>query len=76
MAKNGWAFNNLTYKASPRARWVSNNLGRDAQWVSEGRDWYTECDSPTTGSNGCRSYIWGTAVSAQKSATGTRYVQT
>lgn len=72
---NGWAFNNLTYKATPRARWITNNIGRSSQWVSDGRDWYTECDTPTTGKNGCRSYIWSTAIQAQSTAKGTKYVK-
>ena len=75
VTSNGWVFNNLTYKASPRATWINNNLGRSSQWVSNGRDWYTECDTPTTGRNGCRSYIWGTAISAQQTATGTKYAK-
>ncbi|NHB84823.1 hypothetical protein G7085_10055 [Tessaracoccus sp. HDW20] len=72
--KTGWVFNNLTYKASPRARWINNNLGRSGAWESEGRDWFTECDTPTTGNNGCRSYIWGTAIQAERTSSGTRYV--
>lgn len=61
----GWVFNNLTYKASPRAQWSNNNLGKTAQWTSNGRRWYTECDTPQTGYNGCRSYIWATRVVAK-----------
>lgn len=58
----GWVFNNLTYKAAPRAHWSNNNLGKTATWTENGRRWYTECDTPQTGFNGCRSYIWATSV--------------
>lgn len=68
---HGWVFNNLTYKASPRSQWSNNNLGKTAQWTSNGRRWYTECDTPQTGYNGCRSYIWATHVVA----VGTGYQQ-
>ncbi len=63
----GWVFNNLTYKAAPRSQWSNNNLGKTAAWTTNGRKWYTECDSPTTGYNGCRSYIWATHVVAKGS---------
>lgn len=76
VSTNGWVFNNLTYKASPRTQWSNNNLGKNAEWTSaDGRRWYTQCDTPTTGRNGCRSYIWGTAISAKASSSGTTYVQ-
>ncbi|TRY18058.1 M23 family metallopeptidase [Tessaracoccus rhinocerotis] len=67
----GWAFNNLTYKALPRAAWAKNPLGHTAEWVSDdGRSWYTECDTAATGRGGCRSYIMATTYSAQKNAWG------
>ncbi|NHB85082.1 hypothetical protein G7085_11925 [Tessaracoccus sp. HDW20] len=75
--QTGWVFNNLTYKASPRAQWANNNLGKDAEWTSkDGRKWRTECDSPTTGRNGCRSYIWATTIAAKKTSKGTTFVKT
>lgn len=67
----GWVFNNLTYKASPRSQWSNNNLGKTSHWTSNGRRWYTECDTPQTGYNGCRSYIWATHIVAA----GTGYQQ-
>src|SRR5690606_32586815 len=55
----GWAFNNLTYLPSDRGLWADNPLGRETAWTAaDGRRWYTECDTATTGRNGCRSYIW------------------
>lgn len=62
---NGWVFNNLTYKASPRSNWKGNPLaangvvGGKHTWTDAGRTWRTECDSSTTGRNGCRT--WATA---------------
>lgn len=54
---NGWVFNTLTYLPSPRADWASNPLGNTGSWTaSDGRKWRTECDTPATGRNGCRSY--------------------
>lgn len=64
----GWVFNNLTYAPSPRALWAGNPLGGNAvaggsvSWVSDGRKWRTECDTATTGRNGCRSYTTATVV--------------
>lgn len=58
----GWNFNNLTYVASPRALWTGNPLGNTGTWTSNGRQWRTECDTPATGQNGCRSYIWSRIV--------------
>ncbi|GAA4895332.1 hypothetical protein GCM10025789_10990 [Tessaracoccus lubricantis] len=53
-----WAFNNLTYKASPRSLWAGNPLGYTGAWTAtDGRKWRTECDTPATGRGGCRSYI-------------------
>ena len=38
--KTGWAFNNLTYLASPRANWAANPLGRTGAWTaSDSRQW-------------------------------------
>lgn len=62
---NGWVFNNLTYKASPRSLWKNNPLGGNGvvggkvTWPQDGRTWRTECDSSLTGRNGCRT--WATA---------------
>lgn len=58
-AANPWVFNNLTYlPAMTRAQWGTNPLARTGTWTSGGRSWRTECDTPVTGRNGCRSYIW------------------
>lgn len=54
---NGWAFNTLTYAASPRELWADNPLGNTGEWIgADGREWRTECDTPATGRNGCRTY--------------------
>lgn len=55
----GWNFNNLTYLPSPKSLWASNPLGNPGAWeAADGRKWRTECNTPATGNNGCRSYIW------------------
>ena len=73
----GWVFNNLTYVESPREMWAGNPLANhdDKGWVAEdGRKWKTECDTATTGGNGCRSYVWGTtATAAAKTSGGYRF---
>lgn len=53
-----WTFNNLTYLPSPRSLWGSNPLATPGEHRIAGRDWFTECDTPQTGRNGCRSYLW------------------
>ncbi len=67
VSSSGWAFNNMTYLPSPRSLWKNNNLGKNKAWTADGRRWRTECDTPTTGRNGCRSYIWGQLVVANGS---------
>lgn len=66
----GWTFNNLTYKMSPRDVWSENPLGFTGEWKADGRSWRTECDTATTGGNGCRSYIMATTYSAEKNQWG------
>lgn len=53
-----WTFNNLTYLPSARSLWVNNPLATPGEHVVQDRHWYTECETPRTGRNGCRSYIW------------------
>ncbi len=73
----GWVFNNLTYVESPREMWADNPLGNhdNKGWTADdGRKWKTECDTATTGGNGCRSYVWGTAATgAAKTSGGYRF---
>ncbi|GAB3816866.1 hypothetical protein GCM10028820_16850 [Tessaracoccus terricola] len=58
--RSGWAFNNLTYLPHlTRAQWGSNPLANPGEFTSDSRRWRTECDTPATGRNGCRSFIWG-----------------
>ncbi|TRY18129.1 hypothetical protein FOJ82_08710 [Tessaracoccus rhinocerotis] len=60
-----WAFNNLTYTPSPRSLWARNPLGNTGEWTADdGRKWRTECDTPTTGKNGCRSYVFARVADA------------
>lgn len=59
----GWAFNNLTYKPSPRAQWAGNILATPGEHTSAGRLWKTECDTAWTGRNACRSSILTTTYS-------------
>ncbi|MDO5737376.1 MAG: hypothetical protein Q4P15_12970, partial [Propionibacteriaceae bacterium] len=71
---NGWSFNNLTYLPSPKSMWEGNPLAETNTWVAtDGRTWRTECNTAVTGGNGCRSYIWGQAIAAVPSASGTTY---
>ncbi|WP_214292084.1 hypothetical protein, partial [Escherichia coli] len=77
--KTGWVFNNLTYAASPRSMWTNNPLaangkvGGTAAWTAtDGRQWRTECDSATTGRNGCRSYIKADVIESYTTSSGAR----
>ncbi|OMG58861.1 D-glucuronyl C5-epimerase family protein [Tessaracoccus sp. ZS01] len=69
-----WAFNNLTYKPSPRSNWKGNPLGEAGDYVIDGRQWRTECDTAQTGNNACRSYIL-TTVYGVKTMTPRTYEQ-
>ena len=53
----GWMFNSLTYLSTKRAVWVGNPLATPGRHDIAGRTWFTECDTPRTGRNGCRSYL-------------------
>lgn len=65
---DAWTFNNLTYLPAPRAAWGNNPLANDGSWTAaDGRKWRTECDTPATGSDGCRSYVMARMVVAQGS---------
>ncbi|SHI96862.1 Uncharacterized conserved protein YjdB, contains Ig-like domain [Tessaracoccus bendigoensis DSM 12906] len=75
----GWAFNNLTYKASARSAWTTNPLGgygkRGAKisWTaSDGRTWRTECDTALTGANGCRSFATARIIESYTTSNGSR----
>ncbi len=70
---NGWHFNNLTYKESPKALWGENPLARNGKFTSNGRQWRTECETFTTGRNGCRSYIVSDVVQATKKGNSYTY---
>ncbi|MBB1509799.1 hypothetical protein [Tessaracoccus sp. MC1756] len=76
---DGWAFNNLTYKPSPRALWKGNlvggngTVGYTGQWTAaDGRKWRVECDTATSGRNGCRAYAMA-KVAEPVSAGATTY---
>lgn len=67
----GWHFNNLTYLPQmKRAQWGTNPLASTGSFVSGGRQWRTECDTPATGGNACRSYIWTSLVHSSKQSNG------
>ena len=70
---NGWHFNNLTYKESPRSLWKGNPLAEEGKFTSNGRQWRTECETFTTGRNGCRSYIVSDVVQATKKGNSYTY---
>ena len=71
----GWTFNNLTYLPSDRNLWKGNPLGNKGDYTIAGRQWRTDCDSPATGGNGCRSYILATKIKATPKGGG-RYSYT
>ncbi|MDO5735275.1 MAG: S8 family serine peptidase [Propionibacteriaceae bacterium] len=74
VSKNTWVFNNLTYLPSPRELWKTNPLGYTGSWTStEGRQWRTECDTPVSGGNGCRSYIRSRVIEAVPQGKGYTY---
>lgn len=57
VTKQGWAFNNLTYLPSPKSAWAGNRLAVNGTWTADdGRAWRTECGTPQTGRDGCRSW--------------------
>lgn len=71
----GWLFNNLTYMPSPRSLWSANPLGRTGQWIADdSRAWRTECDTPLTGRNGCRSWSVAKVVETRRNSSGNSYV--
>lgn len=60
---NGWTFNNLTYLPAPARVWGDNPLANAGSWTADdGRQWKTECNTPTTGGNACRSYVLARVV--------------
>lgn len=67
-----WAFNNLTYLPfMKQSQWAHNPLGRPGTFKSaDGAQWRTECNTATTGGNGCRSYRLSTVYSATPKAGG------
>ncbi|GAB3815739.1 hypothetical protein GCM10028820_13820 [Tessaracoccus terricola] len=75
-----WTFNNLTYTAAPRSLWRDNPLaafgrvGDTHEWTADdGRQWRTECDTATTGGNGCRSYVFASVVEADGAGPAARF---
>ncbi|TRY17231.1 murein peptide amidase A [Tessaracoccus rhinocerotis] len=67
--RNSYVFNNLTYLASPRKNWAGNPLAQNKEWTADdGRRWRTECDTPQTGRDGCRSWAMATVVAKRGSA--------
>ena len=68
--KTDWAFNNLTYAPMPRAGWGDNPLANTGTWTNAGRSWRTECDTPLTGQNGCRSFLKASVVESVRAASG------
>ncbi|TRY18654.1 hypothetical protein FOJ82_05900 [Tessaracoccus rhinocerotis] len=61
--QSAWTFNNLTYLPHmSRAQWGRNPLANPGEFTSDSRRWRTECDTPATGRNGCRSFVWGEGV--------------
>ena len=71
---NDWVFNNLTYLPyMTRAQWSHNPLGYTGEWTAtDGRRWRTECDTPVSGGNGCRSQVYTQVVRQVTNPDGTR----
>ncbi|MDO5735586.1 MAG: pullulanase-type alpha-1,6-glucosidase [Propionibacteriaceae bacterium] len=72
--RTGWYFNNMTYLPyMKRSQWVGNPLGQAGEWTAtDGRKWRTECDTPVTGGNGCRSWAWAGFIASKFDAKGNR----
>lgn len=76
--ERGWAFNNLTYLPFlKREQWSTNPLGGFGQQGfnkeftgTDGQRWRTECDTATSGRNGCRAYRMTTVYNATPRAAG------
>ncbi|GAA4888157.1 hypothetical protein GCM10025789_00470 [Tessaracoccus lubricantis] len=63
----GWAFNNLTYLPyMTKSEWGANPLANTGSWTAktDGRQWRTECATPATGRDGCRTYAMVTVYKA------------
>lgn len=73
VSRNGWVFNNLTYLPSPRKLWKGNPLGNSGEYTINGRQWETECDTPVSGRNGCRSYIRAQVIEVSPRGAGYVY---
>lgn len=72
VSTNGWTFNNLTYLPMPRAIWGDNRLANTGTWSDEnGRSWRTECGTPLTGSDGCRTWVRSSVIKATRTFNGT-----
>lgn len=63
---NGWAFNSLTYLGMTRAAWGTNPLATTGSWTAtDGRQWRTECDTITSGGNGCRTWAKASFITSE-----------
>lgn len=70
VSKTGWVFNNLTYLPSARSQWAGNPLAISGEHTLSERRWLTECDTPRTGANACRSYIWTNYITSAQTPNG------
>ncbi|MCC2594583.1 metallophosphoesterase [Tessaracoccus sp. OS52] len=63
---NGWVFNNLSYLPYlSRAAWGTNPLAVPGEWTgADGRRWRTECETPATGRNGCRTWVEASVIAS------------
>lgn len=69
-----WAFNNLTYLPSPEGPWAGNPLATTGEWTAaDGRRWRTECRTPATGGDACRSYAQARVAKATATSSGWVY---
>lgn len=74
VSQNKWVFNNLTYLPSARNLWKSNPLGYTGSWTAaDGRQWRTECDTPVSGRNGCRTFIRSRVIDVAPQGAGYAY---
>ncbi len=65
ITSQGWMFNNLVYRPSPREHWAGNPLATPGEHTIDGRRWRTVCDTAWTGRGACRSEILASIVSLQ-----------
>lgn len=55
--KEAWGNNNVTYLPATREQWGASPLATPGSWSDGGRRWKTECATPATGKDACRTWV-------------------